>query len=71
MTQFIRRSVNALSTSNLRSQLHKETNPPLESTRGFGCPFNEYQCDAHCRNDLKKQGGYCGGNWLKTTCICI
>ncbi|KAM7289478.1 retinol dehydrogenase 13 isoform X2 [Ixodes scapularis] len=37
--------------------------------RGFFCPYNGY-CDRHCRKNLGRRGGYCGGRW-KLTCICV
>src|SRR5690349_17650849 len=37
---------------------------------GFGCPLDEYECDRHCRNDLRMRGGYCGG-FLRWVCTCF
>ncbi|KAH8603030.1 hypothetical protein B0O99DRAFT_680002 [Bisporella sp. PMI_857] len=41
--------------------------------RGFGCPFDKYQCDSHCRSlGGGRKGGYCGGQgFLHLTCICF
>jgi len=37
--------------------------------QGFGCPDSD-ACDRHCRNDLGRKGGYCGG-FLWHTCYCV
>ncbi|KAH6698264.1 hypothetical protein DL95DRAFT_468165 [Leptodontidium sp. 2 PMI_412] len=42
--------------------------------RGFGCPFNAYECSDHCRGlGGGRSGGYCGGPWYlgHPTCICV
>ncbi|KAK3609047.1 hypothetical protein CHS0354_018597 [Potamilus streckersoni] len=38
---------------------------------GFGCPLNEYECDRHCREDLKCRGGYCDVLKLRLVCTCF
>lgn len=37
---------------------------------GWGCvgPFNDGECDKHCRNDLHRAGGYCNWNGV---CTCV
>ncbi|XP_077505887.1 defensin-1-like [Amblyomma americanum] len=42
--------------------------PLVRVRRGFGCPFNQYQCHSHCLS-IGRRGGYCGGSF-KTTCTC-
>uniref|UniRef100_A0A0K8RF99 Putative defensin n=1 Tax=Ixodes ricinus TaxID=34613 RepID=A0A0K8RF99_IXORI len=37
--------------------------------RGFFCPLNG-PCHRHCRHELRRRGGYCGGRW-KLMCICF
>ena len=36
--------------------------------RGFGCPFNQYQCNSHCQS-IGMRAGYCAGP-VKLTCTC-
>jgi len=43
-----------------------EEEPPVEL--GFGCPFNEYECHAHCLS-IGMRGGYCSG-FFRQTCVC-
>nr|ABI52817.1 Defensin [Argas monolakensis] len=37
--------------------------------RGYGCPFNQYECHNHCKGVPGYKGGYCDG-FLKMTCRC-
>nr|2LR5_A Chain A, micasin [Microsporum canis] len=35
---------------------------------GFGCPFNENECHAHCLS-IGRKFGFCAGP-LRATCTC-
>ncbi|KAL6502524.1 hypothetical protein OROHE_024529 [Orobanche hederae] len=36
-------------------------------TAGFGCPGNEYKCNAHCKSN-KFRGGYCDTLGFRCKC---
>ncbi|XP_077554290.1 defensin BmKDfsin6-like isoform X2 [Haemaphysalis longicornis] len=41
--------------------------PLVRVRRGFGCPFDERECHAHCQS-VGRRGGYCGN--FRMTCYC-
>nr|QKY88521.1 bispinosin [Haemaphysalis bispinosa] len=41
--------------------------PLVRVRRGFGCPFDERACHAHCQS-VGRRGGYCGN--FRMTCYC-
>ncbi|KAM5457313.1 hypothetical protein MaudCBS49596_000508 [Microsporum audouinii] len=41
---------------------------PAVEKRGFGCPFNENECHAHCLS-IGRKFGFCAGP-LRATCTC-
>ncbi|KAG0345138.1 hypothetical protein BG004_003939 [Podila humilis] len=41
---------------------------PALVKRGFGCPWDAYQCSTYCTG-IGRNGGHCGG-FLRMTCIC-
>lgn len=36
--------------------------------RGYGCPFDQRECNDHCKS-IGKRAGYCDGA-VKQTCTC-
>ncbi|XP_064462016.1 defensin BmKDfsin3-like [Ornithodoros turicata] len=53
------------------AQSHEEAEDAshLRVRRGFGCPFNQYECHSHCASIRGYKGGYCD-EFLKMRCKC-
>nr|ACJ04425.1 defensin A [Ornithodoros papillipes] len=68
---FIVALVVALAVATMAQEVHddvEEQSVP-RVRRGYGCPFNQYQCHSHCSGIRGYKGGYCKGTF-KQTCKC-
>ena len=68
MDKFARRTA-PLSDADSAQAISSETQAPIEGAEGFGCPNDEYACNAHCRS-VGYRGGYCTiwSAWNRCTC---
>ena len=68
MDKFTRRTA-PLSDTDFNQAISSETQAPIEGAEGFGCPNDEYACNAHCRS-VGYRGGYCTiwSAWNRCTC---
>ena len=68
MDKFTRRTA-PLSDADFKQAVSSETQAPIEGAEGFGCPNDEYTCNAHCQR-VGYRGGYCDfwTGWRRCTC---
>nr|QIG55621.1 defensin A [Ornithodoros turicata] len=69
-TVFVIALVFALAVASMAQDVDDvEESSAVRVRRGYGCPFNQYQCHSHCSGIRGYKGGYCKG-LFKQTCTC-